>query len=152
MRYQPGDRVRVVSVGEDGLPLVRYGCVGGMAGREGPIVVMLDGELGGDVLDPSEVELVTITGLELCLVGDDLVDDCELRRGLMGLWQAEADTAGLSIEALHPLAEPLRDSSDSWVLAELTAGGEHYVLRAVRSPNEPGAVRLRADRPNRWDW
>ncbi len=152
MTYRPGDRVRVVTTGDDGLPLVRYGSVGGMTGRNGPIVVMLDGELGGDVLDPSEVEPVSVTCLELCLTGDDLVDDGELRRGLVGLWHAEADAAGLDIEALHPLPEALRDSSESWVLAELTAGGEHYVLRAVRSPNEPGAVRLRADRPNRWDW
>lgn len=152
MTYRPGDRVRVVTTGDDGLPLVRYGCVGGMAGRDGPVVVMLDGELGGDVLDPSEVELVTVTRLELCLSGDDLMDDDGLRRGLVGLWCAEADAAGLDIEALHPLAETLRDSSDSWALAELTAGGEHYVLRALRTPNEPGTVRLRADRPNRWDW
>lgn len=152
MNYRPGDRVRVVTVGDDGLPLVRYGCVSGMTGRNGPVVVMLDGELGGDVLDPSELEPVTIIGLELCLSGDDLVDDCELRRGLTALWRAEADDAGLAIEAFHPCLEPLRDSSDSWMLAELTAAGEQYVLRVVRSPNEPGTIRVRADRPNRWDW
>ena len=37
--------------GDDGLPLVRYGFVGGVAGERGPVVVMLDGELSGDVID-----------------------------------------------------------------------------------------------------
>jgi hypothetical protein len=31
------------------------------------------------------------------------------------------------------------------------AGGQQYVVRAFRQPNEPGVVRVRADRPNRWD-
>jgi hypothetical protein len=31
------------------------------------------------------------------------------------------------------------------------AGGEQYVVRAVATPDEPGVVRVRADRPNRWD-
>jgi hypothetical protein len=155
MSFEAGDRVRVTTVGDDGLPVVRYGTVGGVTGTNGPIVVMLDGELGGDVLDLSEVELVSITSLELRLDGDDLIDDAALRRGLTALWCAEADAAGLSLESLHhlsPEAGGVRDSPDSWVLAELVTGGEHYVLRAARQPNEPGAVCVRADRPNRWDW
>jgi hypothetical protein len=153
--FQAGDRVRVSSVGDDGLPLVRYGVVGGVTGRNGPIVVMLDGELGGDVLDLSEVEAVSVTELELRLTGDDLFDDRQLRRGLVALWEAEADVAGLSIESLHRIAEGdggKRDAADAWVLAELVAGGEQYVLRAVRTVNEAGVIRVRADRPNRWDW
>jgi hypothetical protein len=75
----------------------------------------------------------------------------ELRRGLVALWHAEADTAGLDVDALHPLGDGLRDSSDSWALAELMAGGQQYVVRAFRQPNEPGFIRVRADRPNRWD-
>ena len=51
MSFEAGDRVRVTTVGDDGLPVVRYGTVGGVTGTNGPIVVMLDGELGGDVLD-----------------------------------------------------------------------------------------------------
>jgi hypothetical protein len=150
--FQPGDRVRIVGTGDDGLPLVRYGSVGGMAGRDGPVVVMLDGELGGDIVDIGDLEAVTITSVELRLPGDDLFDEPALRRGLAGLWHAEADTAGLAIDALHPLAEPRRDAGDSWVLAELVAGGEQYIVRATRPPNDPGVVVVRADRPNRWDW
>ena len=152
MTFQSGDRVRMISTADDGLPLVRYGSVGGMAGRDGPVVVMLDGELGGDIVDIGDLEAVTITSVELRLPGDDLFDEPALRRALASLWEAEADTAGLAIDALHPLAEPRRDASDSWVLAELVAGGEQYIVRATRPPNDPGVVVVRADRPNRWDW
>jgi hypothetical protein len=69
----------------------------------------------------------------------------------VALWHAEADSAGLDVDALHALGDGLRDSSDSFALAELTAGGQQYVVRAFRLPNEPGIVRVRADRPNRWD-
>jgi hypothetical protein len=72
------------------------------------------------------------------------------------MWQAEAEQAGLDVDALHPVGTPLgaglRDANDSWALAEMTAGGEQYIVRAVTSPIEPGLVRVRADRPNRWDW
>ena len=30
-------------------------------------------------------------------------------------------------------------------------GGEQYVVRAFQLPNEPDLVRIRADRPNRWN-
>ncbi len=147
MSFRPGDRIRLELTGDDGLPLVRYGFVGGLAGSSGPVVVMLDGELGGDIVDMSEIKPVTITNVELCLRGTDLVDDPELRRGLVALWHAEADTAGLDVDALHPIGDGLRDSSDSWALAELMAGGEHYIVRAIQLPNEPDLVRIRADRP-----
>ena len=53
MIFSPGDRVRYECIDDDGLPLVRYGFIGGVAGAGGPVVVMLDGELGGDVVTPS---------------------------------------------------------------------------------------------------
>jgi hypothetical protein len=151
MSLRPGDRIRVEEVGDDGFPTIRYGFVGGLAGRDGPVVVMLDGELGGDICDLSQVRPVSVTTVELSLSGTDLVAEPDLRRGLLALWQAEADTAGLAVDAVHPLGDGLRDSSDSWVLAELTTGGEQFVVRAVQLPNEPDVVRIRADRPNRWD-
>jgi hypothetical protein len=151
MSLRPGDRIRVEEVGDDGFPTIRYGFVGGLAGRDGPVVVMLDGELGGDICDLSQVRPVSVTTVELSLSGTDLVAEPDLRRGLLALWQAEADTAGLAVDAVHPLGDGLRDSSDSWVLAELTTGGEQSVVRAVQLPNEPDVVRIRADRPNRWD-
>ncbi|MFZ4810083.1 MAG: hypothetical protein ACOYL9_01950 [Ilumatobacteraceae bacterium] len=148
---RPGDRVRVETTGDDGFPVVRYGFVGGVTGTEGPVVVMLDGELGGDVIDLRHVQPVSITNVELRLVGDDLMHDPALRRGLVALWHAEADSAGLDVGSLHSLGDGLRDSSESWALAELVAGGEHYVVRAFCLPNDPEVVRVRADRPNRWD-
>lgn len=151
MHLHPGDRVRVEITGDDGFPVVKYGFVGGVTGTDGPVVVMLDGELGGDVIDLCCVQPVSVTNVELCLGGDDLMTDPALRRGLIALWHAEAEQAGLDVDALHPLGDGLRDSSDSWALAELVAGGEQYVVRAFHLPNEPDIVRVRADRPNRWD-
>jgi hypothetical protein len=151
MTFRPGDRVRLETTADDGLPLVRYGFVGGVSGTCGPVVVMLDGELGGDIVDLGQLQPVTITNVELCLHGMDLFENPDLRRGLVALWQAEADQAGISMEALHPIGEGLRDSSDSWALAELTSGGEHYVVRAVRLPHEPEFIRVRADRPTRFE-
>lgn len=147
----PGDRVRVETTADDGFPVVRYGYVGGVTGIDGPVVVMIDGELGGDVIELGDVQPVSITNVELCLAGDDLMSEPHLRRGLVALWHAEADMAGLDVDALHALGDGLRDSSDSWALAELVAGGEQYVVRAFHLPNEPDIVRVRADRPNRWD-
>jgi hypothetical protein len=151
MTFRPGDRVRLERTGDDGLPLVRYGFIGGLAASSGPVVVMLDGELGGDIVDLSEVQPVMVTTVELRLWGADLIDDPDLRRGLVALWHAEADSAGLAVDSLHAIGEGRRDSSDSWALAELTAGGQHYVVRAVQLPNEPQVIRVRADHAHFWD-
>ena len=51
-------------MGDDGFPLVRYGFVGGVD-NGGPIVVMFDGELGGEVVDPSEIEPVHMSNVTL---------------------------------------------------------------------------------------
>jgi hypothetical protein len=147
---RPGDRVRIETTADDGLPMVKYGFVGGVGGGDGPVVVMLDGELGGEPVDLGSVQLVSITNVELCLAGSDLMIEPELRRGLVNLWHAEADTAGLDVDSLHPLGDGLPDSEHSWALAELIAGGEQYIVRAYRTPDEPDIVRVRADRPTRW--
>jgi hypothetical protein len=131
--------------GEDGLPLVRYGFIGGIPTGLGPLEVMLDGDLGGSIVDPAFVRAVELTTVELRLSGGDLVDEPDLRRGLVGLWQAEADEAGLDVGGLRPIGDGLRDSSDSWALAELTFGEDIYVLHAIRLPNDPSTICIRAD-------
>lgn len=149
--FDPGDRVRYETVGEDGFPLVRYGFVGGQTHHCGPVVVMLDGELGGDVVDLDAIQPVSISNVTLKLDGSDLLDDPELRQGLVQLWHAEAEDAGLQIAAIHPVRSGLgvRDSSEGFALAELMAAGEHYMLRATRCVSED-AVLISATRPNRW--
>ncbi|TVR26270.1 MAG: hypothetical protein EA389_06395 [Ilumatobacter sp.] len=150
--FHPGDRVRVQSTGDDGFPLVRYGYVGTCGDDGEPVMVLLDDEFNGStVVDRTALAPVTVTTVELCLDGADLLHDPSLRQGLVNLWSAEAEAAGLEIGALHHIGTGLRDSSESYVLAELTAGGEQYVLRAVCHPNDSDIVRVRADRPNRWD-
>ena len=143
------DSIRYECTDDDGFPLVRYGFIGGVAGTMGPVVVMLDGELTGDVVNMAQVQPVAITTVELILHGADLVDEVELRRGLVALWHAEADTAGLDIHPLHPLGDRECDSPRGWCLARLIAGGEEYVLRAVQLPHEPEMVRVRAEHPLR---
>ena len=148
--YQQGDRVRLRTTDADGLPLVRYGFIGGIAG--GQVLVLLDGDVGDDlVVDLTQVEPVTITSVELRLRGADLLEDPLLRHGLVNLWSAEAEEAGLQIGSLHCMGDGVRDSSEGYALAELMAGGEQYVLRAVRDDAFSDVVRVRADRPNRWD-
>jgi hypothetical protein len=150
--FLPGDRVRVQSTGDDGYPLVQYGFVGTCGADGEPVMVLLDDDLNScTVVDRTAVVPVTVTTVELCLDGADLLHDPSLRQGLVSLWSAEAEAAGLEIGSLHPVGTGMRDSSESYVIAELSAGGEQYVLRAVCHPNESDVVRVRADRPNRWD-
>jgi hypothetical protein len=148
--YQHGDRVRLETTDPDGLPLVRYGFVGGV--DEQQVVVLLDGDFAADmVVDLSQLQPVTITNVELRLHGADLLEDPRLRHGLVSLWSAEAEEAGLEIGSLHCMGDGVRDSNDGYSLAELMAGGEQYVLRAVLESYRSDVVRVRADRSDRWD-
>jgi hypothetical protein len=147
--FQHGDRVRYATTGEDGFPLVRYGWVGGDSLDDGPVMVLLDGELGGDVVDLDKLEPVHICSVTLTLDGTDLLDDPSLRQGLVNLWRAEAETAGLQIASLHSIGTGIRDSLDGFALAELNSGGDRYVLRAIKCPHQPNAVMVHADRPHR---
>lgn len=146
-----GDRIRYATTGDDGLPLVRYGFVGGMADPNGPVMVLLDGEIGGDVVELADVEPVHICNVTLTLGGSDLLDDPSLRQGLVNLWAAEAESAGLQIAALRPIGTGVRDSSEGYALAELSSGGDQYVLRATLCMKQYNAIVVHADRPNRWE-
>ena len=152
--FQPGDRVRWETTGDDGLPLVRYGFVGGSNGDGNRVAVMLDGHLKGDtVIDHDQLAPVSITNVELRLHGADLLDDPSLRQGLVSLWSAEADQAGLEIRSIQLLGTGVRDTvGDGFALAELHSGGRQYVLRAVCEPHDDETVSVRADLPKRWEF
>ncbi len=141
MNFDAGDRIRWAATGEDGLPLVRYGFVGGQGRHDGPVVVILDGEIKPQVVQDHELQIVTIGNLELILPGADLISDPELRQGLLSLWQAEADTAGLAVEHVHPISEC---RCGGMPLAELHSCGERYVLHAIQVEGEDDIVHLRA--------
>ena len=149
--YRHGDRIRYATTDGDGFPIVRYGFIGGVTDANGPVVVMLDGELGGDVVELDKIEPVHICNVTLRLDGSDLIEDPSLRPGLVNLWQAEAEDAGLQIAAIHPIESGvgLRDSSEGYALAELTAAGDQYTLRAIRIPVED-AILLQCSRPTRY--
>ena len=145
MSFQPGDRVRWETTGDDGLPLVRYGFVGGYNGN-GHVTVMLDGDLTGDtVVDLGQLAPVTITSVELRLNGIDLLDDPSLRQGLVNLWSAEADQAGLEIRSIDCLGTGVRESGACFALAEVWAGGRPWLLKARPDTSAPDVITVRAD-------
>ena len=55
-------------------------------------------ELGAEIVDFDDLETIEVTTLELCLPGPDLCCDVALRRGLVAMWQAEAELAGLELK------------------------------------------------------
>ena len=131
MIFNHGDRVRWEATADDGLPLVRYGFVRSVPNVPGPVVVMFDGDLGGEVIDIDQLEAVSITSVELRLEGDDLLDDPDLRRGLTSLWRAEAESAGLDVDSIRPHGYGDHDGYGGWHLASLTSGTERYAVKAV---------------------
>jgi hypothetical protein len=142
--FSLGDRVRWDTTGDDGLPLVRYGFVGGVAGEVGPVMVMLDGELAGEVVQLEQLEPVTILNVRLHLHGRDLIDDPELRRGLVHLWRAEAESAGLDVDHLDSLGtgEP---AQPGWWLGSVTTGGQEYLVKALPAARDDQVICIRAE-------
>jgi hypothetical protein len=148
--FRHGDRIRYATTGDDGFPVVRYGFVGGVTGDSGPGVDMLDGELGGDVVDVATLQPVHISNVTLTLEGSGLLDDPALRQALANMWVAEAESAGLQIAAMHHIGTGIRDSSEGYTIAELSSAGEQYTLRATRCMTVADAVLVQAQIPNRF--
>jgi hypothetical protein len=147
--FRHGDRIRYATIGDDGFPVVRYGFVGGIANESGPVVVMLDGELKGDVVELDKIESVHISNVTLTLEGTDLLDDPMLRQGLVNLWAAEAESAGLQIGAIDVIGNGngVRDARDGYRLAELSSAGQPYVLRAHLCSSDLDAIIVHAEPP-----
>jgi hypothetical protein len=143
----PGDRIRLVGNDEDGLPYVRYGFI--TPTSPDPTVsmvvtVMLDGELSGESVPLDRVQLVTVSNIELRLLGADLVADPVLRRGLVGMWCAEAETAGVALDKLCQLGDGERDDRGCWLLAYAQAADDRYEIRACEQTGEPPMVHVHA--------
>jgi hypothetical protein len=152
--FHSGDRIRVSTVGDDGYPIVRYGTVGADLPADGPVVVIFDDLLGGDIVDSSEIEVIRLDAIELRLNGVDLLHDSTLRAGLADLWRAEVDLAGLVVATLFPMKKDdvvgIADG-EQFLLAEFTYHGEPWVVRGATATDSPTTVVVRADRMNRWD-
>ena len=146
--FRNGDRVRVTTTGDDGFPIVRYGIVGADFPSTGPVVVLFDDLDGGDIVNGNEIELVTMSAIELRLQGADLLLNPALRAGLADLWRAEANLAGITIAALFPLEA---QDAEQYLLAEFNYAGEPWVVRGAIDSDSSTTVVLRADRMNRWD-
>ena len=63
----------------------------------------------------------------------------------MHLWQAEAEQAGLDVDAMECLGAGQLLPDQSWSLAAVSSGGEQYVVRALRDQADPEVVLIRAD-------
>jgi len=148
-RFHHGDRIRYASTDDDGFPVVRYGFIGGVTGDHGPVVVMLDGELGGDVVDADTLQPVHISNVTLTLEGSGLLEDPILRQALANMWVAEAESAGLQIAAMHLMGNGVRDSSEGYAIAELSSAGEQYTLHAGVCPTVADAILVQAQLPHR---
>ena len=143
--FQPGDRVRWLTTGDDGLPITRYGFVGGLNGDHTRVAVMLDGHLKGDTVIPQgELAPVEIGTVELHLYGADLLADPSLRQGLVSLWEAEADQAGLEIAQVRCLGTGVREFESSFALAEVMALGRAWVLVAMPDRAAPEMICVKA--------
>ena len=142
--FHHGDRVRWETVGEDGLPLVRYGFVGGDIEIGDAVAVMLDGELKAGAIDTAQLAPVSVTNVVLHLTGADLLGEAQLRAGLVQLWLAEAETAGLDVGDVQAFGDGWCDDGGRWTLAELTAGGDRYLVRAALDGTIPDVIHLHA--------
>lgn len=141
--FSHGDRVRWESIGEDGLPLVRYGFVGSEI-QPDAVVVLLDGELKSGAVDAGQLEPVSVSTVVLRLDGQDLLGDAELRAGLVRLWLAEAESAGLDVGDVQSFGDGWSDDRGCWTLGELTTAGERYLVRADTDPSSPDAIHVHA--------
>jgi len=152
--FRSGQRVRISTVDTDGLPMVRYGTVGGDAVSSGRIAVIYDNLAGSDLVDGSEIELLDLDLIELRLAGTDLLKDTSLRAGLAELWRAEVARAGLVIATLFPMEKDdvvgVVDG-EHFLLAEFTYNGDTWVVRGALASDDPTMVVIRADRMNRWN-
>ena len=147
-----GDRIRHSAVpAETEIPLIRYGFVVGTNRGDNPVMIMFDGDLRAGAVTETEIEHVRVSNLTLTLDGHDLLDDPSLRQGLVNLWVAEAECAGLRISSLDCMGTGVRDSREGYALARLTSGGEQYVLRGSLCMYQYNAIVVHADRPNRWE-
>lgn len=149
--WQSGDRVRVRRFDPDGLPEFRYGFIEDLITDRSLAVVLLDDDLRPTSVAIGDLAPIGITTVELCLDSTDLCStidhDPTERRGLVSMWQAEADQAGLAIERVVPLGPDgagLHDDLDGWSLAEIHAAGEIHLLRATCQRPDIDVIHLRA--------
>lgn len=148
--FRAGDRICWKATGDDGLPVRRYGFVGGRPNPNGRVVVMFDDELKGEtVVAVADLQPVNIMTVDLIIDDLELLNDPTLRQALVGLWSSEAELAGLIVEDIAQLGTGVRDVTGlGYALAELHSAGELYVLRAVIDSDY---ITVRADIPRRFE-
>ena len=98
MSFVAGERICARTTCDDGFPIVRYGTVNAVVAANGPLIVVFDDDMGANLVDLSEVEILSITSISLVLSGVDLADDPDLqsprgRAARVLLWLMEQDQA-----------------------------------------------------------
>ncbi|MEZ5217691.1 MAG: hypothetical protein R2715_14175 [Ilumatobacteraceae bacterium] len=135
--------MRVTQLDDSGFPAIRYGWVEEVDRLYA--AVLFDGEIRTEHVHLGSIQPVEVTTVQLVLSGEDLLDDPGLRSGLVHMWQAEADLAGLAVDTLRSFGEGLANHAGRWELGEVVAGGAMFVLVAGLSPSHQPTVFVRAE-------
>ncbi len=146
MTFRHGDRVQLSTADSDGFPVTRYGFVSGDHDGAGQVMALLDGELKAQLVNPEHLAPVTISTVKLVLTDSGLLDDPSLLQALVNMWTAEADDAGLDIDAVEAVTPTRTDADDGYVVAYLRSADELYTLRACRGSKLDDTVHVGAER------
>ena len=63
MNFVAGERICARTTCDDGFPIVRYGTVNAVVAANGPLIVVFDDDMGANLVDLSEVEILSITSI-----------------------------------------------------------------------------------------
>lgn len=147
MMLRTGDRVRVRS-GDGDVMAYRYGYVDRIVASRTHALVFLDDEIRARHVPLDDIVPVHVTTVDVYLHTDllerNVHPESAVRRELIRRWGWEADDAGLDVECVVGLADGAYADLDTWALAELDAGGVHYLLRARFDASAPGVVHVHA--------
>ena len=147
MMLRTGDRVRVRCSDGDVIAF-RYGYVERIVSARTHALVFLDDEIRARHVPVDDIVPVHVSTVDV-FIADALLDrgtlpESTVRRELIRRWGWEADDAGLDVEGVIALGEGAYADLDTWALAELNAGGAHYLLRAHFGCSEPRTVHIHA--------
>lgn len=147
MMLRTGDRVRVRCADGDVI-VSRYGYIDRIVASRTHAFVFLDDEIRARHVPVDNIVPVHVSTVDV-FIADELLQrgttpESAVRNELIRRWGWEADDAGLDLEDLIALDDGSYADLDTWALAELDAGGAHYLLRAHFGCSHPRVVHVHA--------
>jgi len=147
MMLRTGDRVRVRCSDGD-VTASRYGYIDRIVASRTHAFVFLDDEIRARHVPVVDIVPVHVSTVDVYIADELLqrgeVPESAVRGELIRRWGWEADDAGLNLEGLVTLGDGTYADLDTWALAELNAGGAHYLLRAHFGCSTPRIVHIHA--------